>query len=178
MTVNLANLVIRNLTVGSSHSVGINGGLLPGSLTVRHCTVDGFETGIFGSGDSVLIADTFVTHNTFTGTAIGYTVGTLDYVVATTNNIGVQLGAARQGGGSMVTAVDTIAGNNGTGFDVGASVTLFLARSTATSNSVGVNINQGGGPFPSGRVESFGDNHIKGNTTDVKGGSLTNVGTQ
>jgi hypothetical protein len=49
---------------------------------------------------------------------------------------------------------------------------LFLAHSTVVGNTVGINISNGGS------ATSFGDNHIKGNGTDVKGGALKNVGTQ
>ncbi len=150
-TVNLANLLILNQNVRSSHSVGIGGGLR-GSLTVKHCTVQGFETGVLISG----------------------TFGALEHVVVTSNTIGVKISSEPRVAEGTVAAVDTLAENKGTGFAVdGSGSNLSLAHSTVIENGVGINLSNGGA------ATSFGDNHIKGNLpTDVKGGTLTNVGTQ
>ena len=69
-----------------------------------------------------------------------------------------------------VAAVDTVAEKNGTGFSV-SEAGLFLAHSTAIGNGIGVSIP------PNASATSFGDNHISGNGTDVKG-TLTKIGTQ
>jgi hypothetical protein len=49
---------------------------------------------------------------------------------------------------------------------------VFIGGSSIENNGTGISIEF------SGAATSFGDNHIKGNTTDVKFGTLTNVGTQ
>jgi hypothetical protein len=109
-----------------------------------------------------------VTNNGDGISAVTFSEGTLHHVVAYGNNL-----AGVHALKSVITAVDTIANNNGTGFFVAhlpGTTSLFLARSTAIGNSTGVSIN-------GGSATSFGDNHIKGNGTDVQG-TLTNVGTQ
>jgi len=167
-TVSIANLLIQN--VSGSGSAGISGFSNSINLKITHCTVRGFGTGISLSGPftSFLIADTVVTNNGDGVSAQTFSGGTLDHVVAYGNK-GRGVGAIK----SVITAVDTIANNNGTGFSVAnlpGITSLFLARSTAIGNSVGVSVGSAPGT-------SFGDNHIKGNGTDVQG-TLTNVGTQ
>jgi hypothetical protein len=162
-TVNLTNLIIRN--VSGSGDTGISA---PehGLMTVTHCTVQGYGTGIGSFESTLLIVDSIVTNNKI-GIEAVTSVADLNHVIVSFNtNVGVI--STR---GSAVRAVDTIADNNGDGFDVGSGG-LFLAHSTASGNAVGINILGGGS------ATSFGDNHIKGNGTDVKGGTLTNVGTQ
>jgi hypothetical protein len=60
-------------------------------------------------------------------------------------------------------------------FEKGAPrlATLKIGHSTVIGNAVGLRINT---LSPCAAI-SFGDNHIKGNGTDVQG-TLTNVGTQ
>jgi hypothetical protein len=105
--------------------------------------------------------------NNQTGIIAAVGGGTLDHVVANQNT---QEGV-RVGDRIGVTAVDTIADDNGTGFAIlSFRSSLSLAHSTATGNGTGVNV-------IAGSAISFGDNHIHGNGTDVKG-TLTKVGTQ
>jgi nitrous oxidase accessory protein NosD len=168
-TVSIANLLIQD--VSGSGDFGIIGRPNTINLKITHCTVRGFTTGISLSGPatSFLIADTIVTNNVYGLSAVTFSVGTLDHVVAYGNKSS-SIGAVK----SVITAVDTIANNNGTGFSVvnlPGTTTLFLARSTAIGNGIGVSISGGA------TATSFGDNHIKGNGTDVQG-PLTNVGTQ
>jgi hypothetical protein len=53
-----------------------------------------------------------------------------------------------------------------------SEASLSVASSTIEGNGTGINLEA-----PESAT-SFGDNHIKGNGTDVKGGTLTNIGTQ
>jgi hypothetical protein len=166
-TVSIANLLIQSVSGLGSDGIAV----FPNSthVTITHCTVRGFGTGIslIGPATFFLIADTVVTNNGDGISAETLSGGTLDHVVAYGNSRGV---AAVK---SVITAVDTIANNNGTGFSVAnlpGITSLFLARSTAIGNSVGVSVGSAPGT-------SFGDNHIKGNGTDVQG-TLTNIGTQ
>ena len=171
-TINLADLVIQN--VSGSGSAGISGSSDPGvtlTLTVRHCTVRGFSIGIFltaplsANNRQFLIADTIVTNNK-TGFVVGLWEGTLDHVIVSQNQNGLLVSRA------AITAVDTIVSDNlGTGFDVNGSVSFLLAHSTVTRNGTGVSA------FFQASAFSFGDNHIKGNGTDVMG-TLTKIGTQ
>jgi hypothetical protein len=172
ITVSIANLLIRNVSgPGSPGSTGIAGTPNSINLKITHCTVRGFGEGISMHGPFTtpfLIADTVVTNNGTGISAVSLSGGTLIRVVAY-GNIGAGVHAVK----SVITAVDTIANNNGTGFELLnlPGPTLFLARSTAIGNTIGVSI--GGGAT----ATSFGDNHIKGNGTDIQG-PLTNVGTQ
>ena len=167
-TVSVANLLIQSVSGLGSDGIAVSSNST--HLNITHCTVRGFVTGISltGPATSFLIADTVATNNGDGISAVTFSGGTLDHVVAYGNkSSGVR--ALK----SVITAVDTIANNNGTGFELLnlPGNTLFLARSTAIGNSTGVSISGGA----SGT--SFGDNHIKGNGTDVQG-TLTNVGTQ
>jgi Right handed beta helix region len=171
-TINLVNLLIQN--VSGSGTVGINVGTAQ-SVTIARCAVRGFSTGIDVSSfrgffrNAFLIADTKVTNNE-TGIRASFAQGTLDHVRAFENSDGVVVSNF-----AIVTAVDTVVSNNsGNGFDIaGPRAAFLLAHSTATNNGTGVFIFTG----LEGTAESFGDNHIAGNGTDVKG-TLTKVGTQ
>jgi Periplasmic copper-binding protein (NosD) len=164
-TINLANLIIRNVSGSGTSGIG-SGGL--SSLNVVHCTVQGYSVGIFVASEKFVIADTVVTNNQ-TGIDVGLAAGTLDHVTLSNNATGVVLETpSPHAPPASVTAVNTIAESNGTGFAVSGFSNLSLARSTVIGNVVGIR----------GSATSFGDNHIKGNRTDVQGGTLTNVGRQ
>jgi hypothetical protein len=88
----------------------------------------------------------------------------IENTIVTNNSIGLSLM------GVQGTVVDSVAANNSsTGISTGIGSVFQLAHTTVTGNGTGVTI---------GNVAvSFGDNHIYGNGTDLKG-TLTNVGTQ
>lgn len=183
-TVSLANLLIRNQNASSPRSTGIGGSGLS-LLTVKQCAIQGFATGISLQNTTVLIADTFVTNNQ-NGIILIPSLGgvTLDHVVASLNKnvgVGINVGVGTTGAASLfpgrVAVIDTIANGNGTGFDLGPFAFVLLARSTVIGNQIGFKLESlphEGGP----NAESFGNNHIIGNGTNVQGGTLTNVGTQ
>src|SRR5262249_19347508 len=167
------------------HLIIKRGGIVAvgGSLKITHCTIEGAGIGLHNI--NFLIADTVITD----GPGIGPrdATGTLDHVFLIKNTSGV-LGQL----GSSLSVVDTIASDNGTGFNFGPATSFDFVHSTITGNGTGVFIGGGsasfanstierngtGNNFPAGSAISFGDNHIKGNGTDVSGGTLTNVGTQ
>jgi hypothetical protein len=120
-----------------------------GDVTITHCTVKGYGDGITAAPGSLVIADTAVTDN----------------------------GAGIAGGGSTNFVLDNVlVVNNKIGVIIPPKSSFSFARSTIENNGTGVQI------APPGTValaRSFGDNHIKGNGTEVSGGgTLTNVGTQ
>src|SRR5262249_6180453 len=141
--VNLANLIIENVSGSAGSTSGIAAN--GASLTVKHCTVRGFGAGIGGGGISVALDDVVLSFNQ---AGVSFDIGTVE-------------------------AIDTIAVQNGTGFEVGPEGTLFLAHSSAIGNTTGVDLSLVTVHAPRGTGTSFGDNHIKGNITDVKGGTLT-----
>ncbi|HTV34397.1 MAG TPA: right-handed parallel beta-helix repeat-containing protein [Methylocella sp.] len=172
-TINLAltNLVIQNVTGSGGVGISVMPSFISLSITITHCTVRGFITGIEigqllfpAPASQFLIADTVVTNNQV-GINIGFAGGTLDHVIANLNSsTGVQV--ADRG---IVTAVDTIANDNGgSGFVVtGLRGILTLAHSTALGNNGSDVVIKTG---LSTSVTSFGDNHIgsvSGNLTQV-----------
>ena len=72
---------------------------------------------------------------------------------------------------SRACAGGAVAEYNGTGF-VFQESNASSAHSTITDNGTGINLLHSIGAI------TFGDNHIKGSTTNVTDGILTNVGTQ
>ncbi len=186
ITVGLDHLIIQN--VNGSGSAGVTSG--PTGITqlrMTHCKVKGYETGIEPSrGGYFLIADTVITNST-TGIVLTEAPGTLDHVLLDSNTTGVS--GQR---GFTLSVVDTIASNNGTGFSFAGGPTVAFVHSTIIANGTGVEIAGALATFANSTIElngtginiltgaaiSFGDNHIKRNGTDVKGGTLTNVGTQ
>ena len=167
---------LSNLTIDGVNRTATNGILLNSAalLTIRNCTTRNFLfRGILlfpTTALSFLIADTVATNNQFAvhvfPQGAGSATGVLDHVVASRSDTGISIQTS--GGGVGVTAVDSVASNNVTGFFVGSGTTLHLNHSTATSNSFGISVN--------GTARSAGNNFINGNTTNVSG-TLSNDGT-
>jgi hypothetical protein len=106
--INLANLVIQNISGSGTNGISVNVGLASVSVTITHCTIRGFNFGIGMGGTttvSFLIADTVVTNNQ-TGLVLDRAYGILDHVIANLNKVGVSASRA------TVTAIDTMATNN------------------------------------------------------------------
>jgi hypothetical protein len=112
---NFAYLIIENVSGSVGSNRGISAPSAGGSLTVKHCTVRGFGQGISvtatPSTGGYLIADTVVTNNGAGIFALSAN-GTLDHVVASFNQVGVLVVSG------TVSAVDTIADQNGIGFEL------------------------------------------------------------
>jgi hypothetical protein len=153
----------KSISITGVEGAGIDRGGGPVAITINagpndvvnlsHLTLDGLKTAQFGialnRGGSLTI--THCTVRNFTGVGIFVDGG---------------------GAPSDVTAVDTMATNNRTGFVAQSRGVLRLAHSAATGNTLGVLV----GAFGA-KVFSFGDNHIGGNVSDVSG-ALTPVRTQ
>jgi Right handed beta helix region len=181
--INLSHLTVDGLGI-ASEGVQLNSG---GSLTITDCVVGNFkQDGIHlqpSTTAQFLIGDTLVSDNASFGIHVdplgtASAQNTLDHVSMNKNGFGgIFVDKFGTSGTLDVTAVDSIAtNNNGVGFQAQGNFSpvhgvLRLAHSAATKNAIGVQINVGG------VVESFGDNDIRGNATDVTG-TLTHVATQ
>jgi hypothetical protein len=177
--VNLSHLILDG-TRNADNGILLNSG---GSLTITHCTIRNFvQRGIIlqptAGKTTFLIADAFVLDNPGDGIGVvpqgvGLVQGTLDHVSMNKNGgDGLVIDGGFTSGSVGVRSVESMANDNGiAGFVVGARAVLWLAHSAATGNNTGVSI----ALFT--QVISFGDNHIRGNNSDVSG-TLTNVGTQ
>jgi Right handed beta helix region len=181
--INLSHLTVDGLGI-AQNGIVLNSG---GSLTITDCVVRNFKqdgirlqtstTAQFLIGDTLLSDNaSFGIHVDPLGTASAQ--GTLDHVSMNKNGFGgIFVDKFGTSGTLDVTAVDSIAtNNNGVGFQAQGNFSpvhgvFRLAHSAATKNAIGVQINVGG------VVESFGDNDIRGNGTDVTG-TLTHVATQ
>lgn len=168
--VNLGHLIVDGRGT-ASRGIELNSG---GSLTITQCTVRNFSSaGIIiepAAATTFLIGNTLVSDSArgifVVPQAHGSAQGTLDQVSMNHNGeFGLEAGGAAD-----VTVVDSIASNNaGSGFLVAGGV-IRLARSAATGNGIGVD-------KAFGAAESFGNNVIRGNGTDVSG-TLIPVATQ
>ena len=171
--VNLTNLIVDG-GPGALTGIVLDTG---GSLTITHCVVRNFITGIdlrpqFLS--EFLIVDTVVSNNSDGGISVEVisstttTSGTLDHVLMNNNGrIGLFVGNFARVTATASAAINNI---NGVGFGVEAQGFLLLAHSNAVQNHVGVS--------SANPVISFGNNHIFNNDQNVVGFPLTSVGTQ
>ncbi len=169
LTVHIDRLILRNVSGSPSGGISIgNQTASEGTLWVTHCNIQGYSGGIVLLRASLVAEDTVITQNDI-GIWLLRASARLDHVLLSGNKTsGVQAGQA----GLIV--VDTTATGNGDGFTLNGAGASF-ARSTIEANRVGINFTYP--PSPASAI-SFGDNHIKNNGTDVRGGTLTNVGTQ
>jgi hypothetical protein len=167
----------KSITVTGVQGAGIdtNGGTAVSvtafSITVHldHLIINNVSgsggTAISGTGISLE-----VTHCTIQGYGTGLVVTESGFVIADTiikdNGMGIQM--LRVSG--TLDRVQLF--SNTTGVFMPNLATLFVGGSAIERNGTGISIEA------VSTVTSFGDNHIKGNGTDVKGGTLTNVGTQ
>jgi hypothetical protein len=158
------------IDTNGGNAVTVVGGTAPGpSVHLDHLIINNVKgSGGGGIGGVTLGTSWEITHCTIQGYATGLSFAFATFVIA-----------------------DSVIKDNGTGiFMVHASGTLNHVR--VYSNTTGVldseaSLLVGGSSIESngtgiaiegGTATSFGDNHIKGNGTDVKFGTLTNVGTQ
>jgi hypothetical protein len=172
------NAMSGNVTISgvSLNGVGITGqtfGIMINSgdsFTVRDCVVRNFAFGIYykptNDPANFLVSNTIASDNTFTGVVIAPANGvattpvTLSRITANDNTFGVAIVA-----GHVMIANSTLSNNSVAGLQ-SDSGTVWLAKSVISGNS--------GGVVVGGTVNSYADNDINGNTTDING-SLTPV---
>jgi hypothetical protein len=169
-------VLLKGLTLdgAGSGSIGVNVSSV-GSLTIANCIVKGFtqDSGLkISPGNAMSIA---ISDSIFWGNKNGINIpnatqainGTLTRVEASGNSeAGVSVGS-----GASIFANQVNASNNGTGFSVIGSGKIFLERSIVAANTTGVAMLSGG------TVNTYGDNVINTNTTDVSGGTLSTTST-
>jgi len=131
---------------------------------------------------TLFITDTTVTNNASSGilvtsTGSGTVSGALNRVTVSENGVGI----FASGANVNVALTDSNAGNNNYG--IGASgAAVMIRRSTVSSNAVGISANQGAitrvgqstvtangtgwQATNGGRVVSYSNNNVSGNTTD------------
>jgi hypothetical protein len=193
-------VVLRGLTLDGASS-GLNGIAVGnvGVLEIDGCVIRNFtEDGIaYGSGNTATY--TLVIHNTISSlngtgmsiTPIGVLKGIIDNVVITNNQLdglivsstpAVTLtvsnsvisnngafGMLMEGTGKAMVSNSVVSSNGEDGLTVnGATATLRVTKTTITGNPIGWSANSGG------VLESFGDNSLRGNTTD--GTPTTTIG--
>jgi hypothetical protein len=163
-----------------NHGIVLNSG---GSLTivncvVRHFVLDGIHIEPASGVTNVAISKTIASDNFYGIVLISDGMATFTAVirqttVANNGSAGAGIFIDNRGVGASATIVDSGAFNNSIGFLVGqvghTGATLRLGRSVVTGNGIGVAIN------PGGTAQSYGDNKIDGNGTDVGGGTLSSV---
>jgi len=151
-----------------------------GSVQILNCVVRHFTTGIFQNTSTasanLLIEDTIVSDNPNSGIDIepsgGAPSATLSRITANNNNIGVYVYY-----GSVTIRNSAMSNNNTIGLGNVSGTTVWLAKSTISGNGSGGASGAGGVHVFGGTVNSYGDNDINGNSTDVVG-SLTPVSTE
>jgi hypothetical protein len=195
-TIVLKGLTIRATVGGSGNGILLTSGIF---LRVESCVIQGWNTGINFTGPATLtVKDSTIADQTFAGirttAASGHTIAAYDHCrfenngnngsmlsldntvcvvrdsVMTGNNVGA--GALGSSGAPAETNVENcvIVGSQAYGVIAGnAFSTVRLSNTQVVGNVIGVNVNGGG------TVESYGTNEIRGNGTDVSGGSITTV---
>ena len=162
------NTILRN------NFVGILTGTESGNIqaVVNRTSATGASSGfIFGANTKAVVAHSTSSNNTFNGFAVNRNgVLTISYSTAAHNG---QHGFVSDGGQTAILNADycTATDNGGAGFSAGggANVTVRVSNSTATDNAVGFD-KQNISIF-----ESYGNNRVRGNTTNVSG-AITVVG--
>lgn len=173
--IHLSHLILDGFKT-AKFGIGLNSG---GSLTITHCIVRNFASIGIAVGNQVgaarfLIRDTLVSDSGLGVLVVPLGTGSAQGTVARVlmdRNASAGLFVRS---GSDVTVVDSVATNSsmgGQGFGLDEGGHLHLAHSAATANTAGVAFN-----LPN-RVDSGGNNFIRGNGTDVTK-ALTTIGTR
>jgi hypothetical protein len=123
-----------------------------------------------------LVSDTAASYNGIAGQGTGININpvnaastnaTLNRITANNNQYGVAVALS-----ASVMIANSVMSNNGkSGLSMESGGTAWLGTSAISNNGIGVWVNGGG------TVNSYGNNQINGNTTDVSG-SLTRVSPQ
>jgi hypothetical protein len=169
------------------------------ALEVVNCVIRHFGFGIViqpatSENVSFVISNTIVTDNGdygilyFPTSGSPNTSGVIDHVLATNNNVGIDLDTSAVSGttanvtistsvvsnngdgmyfnstsGQLVADVDaSYASNNGFGITGSGTVVVLLGRSVVTGNATGINNMTSDGTF-----NTYGDNRINWNHTDI-----------
>jgi Periplasmic copper-binding protein (NosD) len=148
-----------------------------GSVQILNCVIRHFSAyGIdfFPSPPiNLLVSDTVASDNSAAGISVLSEVypaaltATLNRVIANNNGAGVSVD------NSQAVIVNSVISNNGTGLSVQDTTTVWLGKSTISGNGTGVSAS---GEFAT-TINSYGNNAINGNTTNVSG-SLTPASTR
>jgi hypothetical protein len=193
-TVVLRGLTIKALTPGIGNGILFTAG---DNLQIENCVLDGWNNGIEVTGAGhITVVDTIIRNSGVSGTASAIHIdnaGALavaDHVRAidgNNNGFGVSqgkmtvsnslaagnfnLGGFAQGATAEINIEKSVLANNTTrGAGVFSSGVARVSDSMVTGNGVGL-LNSGG------TVESFGNNAVRGNTTNTSG-TITTVALQ
>ena len=180
-------IYLRGMDIDGGHSGAVGIQFVSGaSLNIQKSTVRAFANfGIYfapNAASSLLVSDTHVTGNVGTGILVSAGGSTavnavLNRVTASRNGVGILANGARVN----VTMTDTVAGNNSYG--VGANSSAVMVRnSTLSNNTVGIAADQsatvlvgqstitangtGWKSMNGGKVLSYSNNNVSGNTSD------------
>jgi hypothetical protein len=180
------------ISAGASDAVSLNGLLIDGagtgntgilfesggSLQILNCVVRHFGFGIWVETSTelsnLLIENTIASDNSNIGIDIstlggGALTATLSRITANNNTYGVSL-FVTQGTAMIEDSVLSNNSNSGLYNETDPGIVTWLARSAISGNSTGVDVILGA-------VDSYGNNAINGNTTDISG-TLTPASTR
>jgi len=190
------NATAINVSAGTSDAITLNGLLIDGagtgeygivinsggSVQILNCVIRNFELGILDQptteSANLLIADTVASDNSATGIMIdpmggGTPVATLSRITANNNPYGV-----RDVAGTVMIANSVLSNNSYSGLFNYTGTTTWLAKSVISGNGYDGEPGASGVYVYGGQVNSYGDNAINGNATDIYPGSLTKVSTE
>jgi len=190
--INLRGLLLDGIGTGNDGIVFNTGA----SLNIQDCLIRSFaSSSIFfvpSASSNLSVSNTVISDNGTTGVVVfptgsGAVNGVLDHVEMENNgSSGLLVGGSTSTGTIKVTLSDSVAANNGQSgvavVSTGAATTLMVRNSTIANNNDGLSAVEasaiirvthstitGNGvgfrPF-GGTLESFGDNALRGNTTD------------
>jgi hypothetical protein len=195
-TPNTSQVILRNLSINGAGN-GLDGirFISARRLVVEGCVVfgftgDGLETApSTGTNFNITVNSSSFIRNAF-GIRQGTTIGTLnasydrinvsnntsDGFIATGGTASINRSVADSNAasgfnatsGAIINATDNYAANNGTGFNCASPSTMRLNNNSAYRNTTGIGGN--------GTIQSFNNNEVVGNGTDVAGGTVvTNI---
>lgn len=169
------------------------------SLSVENCVIRGFRIGIdfsfYLGGGSFSITNSAI-EDTQYGVNIesGNWNGVINRLTANYNVTAVRIRDLTLAPQSKFTIVNsTFTNNSGSGLQIYSASAVTVSNSTASNNSeagfhfsgsgamrIGASVATGNaiGVFVGGKVETYGDNNLRGNGVAVSGGSLTPVAKQ
>jgi hypothetical protein len=175
--ISLNGLLIDGAGSGlSGIQVNSAGGVQILNCVIRHFTNAGISFTPADGPSSLLVSDTVASYNGIAGQGTGININpvnaastnaTLNRITANNNQYGVAVALS-----ASVMIANSVMSNNGkSGLSMESGGTAWLGTSAISNNGIGVWVNGGG------TVNSYGNNQINGNTTDVSG-SLTRVSPQ
>jgi hypothetical protein len=167
--IEIRGLTLSGLGVSGAFGITYNSGA---GLTVTNCSVTDFSVGVdyvSANGGVFVVTDSYFANN---DTGIQFAspaaaTGAIQRSVFKNNQDGI---AAISSSGSLIVHSSTLVGNQTNGMFTNLAINVYLSASVVMGNATGLRIS-------GAAVQSYGDNRINNNTTDIMG-TMTGLATR